>query len=84
MNLSQAGESRVNGYLFVLERSLKSFLPTDVVRDATREIESHVRERVAAHPVPPPRYHEADPTPRGRGTPTRRYTPPSTALQTLK
>lgn len=49
MNLSQAGESRVNGYLFVLERSLKSFLPTDVVRDATREIESHVRERVAAH-----------------------------------
>jgi hypothetical protein len=49
MNLSQAGESRVNGYLFVLERSLKSFLPTDVVRDATREIESHVRERVLAH-----------------------------------
>jgi uncharacterized membrane protein len=49
MNLSQAGESRVNGYLFVLERSLKSFLPTDIVRDATREIESHVRERVAAH-----------------------------------
>ena len=49
MNLSQAGESRDNGYLFVLERSLKSFLPTDVVRDATREIESHVRERVAAH-----------------------------------
>ena len=49
MNLSQAGESRVNGYLFVLGRSLKSFLPTDVVRDATREIESHVRERVAAH-----------------------------------
>jgi uncharacterized membrane protein len=49
MNLSETGESRVNGYLFVLERSLKSFLPADVVRDATREIESHVRERVAAH-----------------------------------
>lgn len=49
MNLSDAGESRVNGYLFVLERSLKTFLPGDVVRDATREIESHVRERVAAH-----------------------------------
>ena len=49
MNLSQGGESRVNGYLFVLERSLKSFLPIDIVRDATREIESHVRERVAAH-----------------------------------
>ena len=41
MNLSQGGESRVNGYLFVLERSLKSFLPIDIVRDATREIESH-------------------------------------------
>src|SRR5580765_3219544 len=49
MNLSQVGESRVNGYLFVLERSLKSFLPIDIVRDARREIESHVRERVAAH-----------------------------------
>src|SRR6266567_2215580 len=42
------GESRINGYLFVLERSLKSFLPPDVVRDAVREIESHLRDRVAA------------------------------------
>jgi uncharacterized membrane protein len=49
MNLSTTGESRVNGYLFVLERALKSFLPVEVVRDATREIESHLRERVAAH-----------------------------------
>jgi hypothetical protein len=48
MNLTETGESRVNGYLFVLERSLKTFLPVDVVRDAVREIESHVRERVAA------------------------------------
>jgi hypothetical protein len=48
VTLSESGESRVNGYLFVLERSLKSFLPGDVVRDAVREIESHVRERVAA------------------------------------
>ena len=47
MHLSETGESRVNGYLFVLERSLKTFLPTDVVHDAVREIESHVRERVA-------------------------------------
>ncbi|HEY1911161.1 MAG TPA: hypothetical protein VGG73_09580 [Vicinamibacterales bacterium] len=46
MRLSDVGESRVNGYLFVLERSLKSFLPADVVRDAVREIESHVRERI--------------------------------------
>jgi hypothetical protein len=46
VNLSETGESRVNGYLFVLERSLKTFLPAEVVRDAVREIESHVRERV--------------------------------------
>ena len=47
MNLTETGQSRVNGYLFVLERSLKTFLPTDVVRDAVREIESHLRERIA-------------------------------------
>ena len=48
MNLTETGHSRINGYLFVLERSLKTFLPMDVVRDAVREIESHLRERVAA------------------------------------
>ena len=48
MKLTETGESRVNGYLFVLERSLKTFLPGDVVRDAVREIDSHIRERVAA------------------------------------
>ena len=48
MQLTDTGESRINGYLFVLERSLKTFLPADVVRDAVREIESHLRERVAA------------------------------------
>src|SRR5207344_383179 len=53
MQLTDTGESRVNGYLFVLERSLKTFLPADVVRDAVREIESHVRERVAAADAAP-------------------------------
>src|SRR5471032_2648099 len=53
MQLSDSGESRVNGYLFVLERSLKTFLPLDVVRDAVREIESHLRERVAAADAAP-------------------------------
>jgi len=48
MNLSDTGKSRVNGYLFVLERSLKTFLPGDVARDAVREIESHMCERIAA------------------------------------
>jgi hypothetical protein len=48
VKLTEHGESRVNGYLFVLERSLRTFLPADVVHDAVREIESHVRERIAA------------------------------------
>jgi hypothetical protein len=48
VNLSESGRSRVNGYLFVLERSLKTFLPIEVVRDAVREIESHLGERIAA------------------------------------
>ena len=53
MQLTETGESRVNGYLFVLERSLKTFLPRDVVRDAVREIESHLRERIAAADAAP-------------------------------
>ena len=53
MHISETGEARVNGYLFVLERSLKTFLPPDVVRDAVREIESHLRERVAAADAAP-------------------------------
>lgn len=48
MILSESGESRVRGYLFVLERSLNLGLPREVARDAAREIESHVRERIAA------------------------------------
>jgi hypothetical protein len=46
MNLSDAGESRVRGYLFMLETSLRTFLKRDVVADAVREVESHIRERV--------------------------------------
>jgi hypothetical protein len=46
VNLTEIGEARVNGYLFVLGRSLKTFLPADVAGDAVREIESHLRERV--------------------------------------
>ncbi len=48
MILSDVGKSRINGYLFVLERSLNTFLPPEAVRDAVREIESHVRERISA------------------------------------
>jgi hypothetical protein len=48
MTLTETGESRINGYLFVLERSLRGFLPPDFARDAVREIESHLRERVVS------------------------------------
>ena len=48
MTLSEAGESRIRGYLYVLERSLLLALPRHVALDAVREIESHVRDRVAA------------------------------------
>ncbi len=46
MKLSQAGEARVRGYLFILGRSLRSFLPKETVQDALREMESHIRERL--------------------------------------
>ncbi len=47
MILSETGEARVKGYLFVLGRSLRSFLPEAMARDALTEIEGHIRERVA-------------------------------------
>ncbi len=46
MKLSEIGESRVRGYLYVLQRSLRSFLPVEVTADAVREVESHIRERL--------------------------------------
>ena len=46
MNLSEAGESRIRGYLFMLESSLRTFLKRDIAADAVREVESHIRERV--------------------------------------
>jgi len=53
MTLSGVGEARINGYLFVLQRSLKTFLPVESARDAVREIESHLRERIAATDASP-------------------------------
>jgi PadR family transcriptional regulator PadR len=47
MKLSQAGEARIRGYLFILGRSLQSFMPPELARDALREVESHILERVA-------------------------------------
>jgi len=51
--LSSVGESRIHGYLYVLERSLRTFLPRDTVADAVREIESHLRDRVASAEAAP-------------------------------
>lgn len=47
MNLSENGESRVRGYLYVLERSLRASASPALAADAVREVESHIRERVA-------------------------------------
>jgi len=46
MRLSEGGETRVQGYLFVLGQSLRSFLLQAVVADALQELESHIRERI--------------------------------------
>jgi uncharacterized membrane protein len=47
MKLSESGESRVRGYLYVFGRSLRSFLPSKVAADAVREVESHIRDAAA-------------------------------------
>jgi hypothetical protein len=47
MTLSDIGESRVRGYLYVLERSLRASYSAQLAADAVREVESHIRERVA-------------------------------------
>jgi uncharacterized membrane protein len=47
MQLSETGESRVRGYLFILERSLRTFLPEAGALDASREVESHIKDRIA-------------------------------------
>lgn len=52
MTLSEIGEARIQGYLFILRQSLKTFLPPEVVSDAVREIESHLRERVETVTAP--------------------------------
>lgn len=53
MKLTDIGESRIRGYLFVLDRSLRSFLPAEVAGDAVREVESHIRERLDQAEAPP-------------------------------
>lgn len=53
MTLSDLGESRVRGYLYVLERALRSSAFMAMATDAIREVESHIRDRVAESPATP-------------------------------
>jgi hypothetical protein len=53
MTLSDTGESRVRGYLYVLERSLRASVSPPLAADAVREVESHIRDRVAESPGMP-------------------------------
>jgi hypothetical protein len=47
MTLSETGESRVRGYLYMLNQSLRASGSAQLAADALREVESHIRERVA-------------------------------------
>ena len=47
MTLSETGESRVRGYLYLLEQSLRASSSAPLAADAVREVESHIRDRVA-------------------------------------
>ena len=53
MTLTDTGQSRVRGYLFVLERSLRTFLPPAVVADAVREVDTHILDRLEQMPPSP-------------------------------
>ena len=48
MRLDPAGEARIRGYLFMVDRSLRSSLSRDAARDAVRDIERHIFARVEA------------------------------------
>ena len=48
MKLGAVGEARIRGYLFMVDRSLRSSLSRDAARDAVREIERHIFARVEA------------------------------------
>lgn len=47
MKLSDAGTTRLRGYVWLLDRSLQSRLPRGAARDALKEIESHLHARIA-------------------------------------
>jgi uncharacterized membrane protein len=71
MMLSEAGQARVRGYLYVLERSLRTFQSVEAARDATREVESHIRDRVEEAPAEPDERTALEGILARLGTPTR-------------
>jgi uncharacterized membrane protein len=71
MILSDHGEARVRGYLFVLERSLRASLPPAIATDAAREVESHIRDRVAETDALPDERAAVERVLAALGTPTR-------------
>jgi hypothetical protein len=71
MTLSETGEARVRGYLYVFERSLRTSVAPAIVSDAVREVESHIRERVAETPPLPDERAALERVLAALGTPTR-------------
>lgn len=47
MKLSEAGQTRLRGYVWLLDRSLRTRLPQNAARDALKEIERHLSARIA-------------------------------------
>jgi uncharacterized membrane protein len=47
MKLSEAGQARLRGYVWLLDRSLRTRLPHGEAREALKEIEGHIHARIA-------------------------------------
>src|SRR5260370_33937687 len=71
MTLSDAGEARIRGYLFMLESSLRTFVAPEMATDVAREIESHIRERARESSALPNERDELERLLREFGTPHR-------------
>lgn len=71
MKLSEDGEARIRGYLYMLLSSLRSFLPGDIAKDAVREVESHIRERVEQVEYQPDERLALERLLEGLGSPTK-------------
>jgi len=48
MRLTDTGESRIRGYLYMLSRALRTPGAAAFADEALKEVESHIRERLAS------------------------------------